>query len=563
MPIYSSRVWCNTVRSLVIAAVTTAVASPRIGAQSAANLAATGPLTAGGELDNYLRYLQTLGRVPLTGWELRPFSVSQADTLTYVDGAHPWQHTWLFPRGDQPSVRALPVVATAQLNSAFPWGGNDGAVWAGRGRTTSLQAGVSARFGPASLVLDPIVFRAENARFTLEPNGQTGTGIYADGEVPGGIDRPQRFGAGAYQRFDWGQSTARIDGWGLTAGISSANQYWGPATVFPVILGNNAAGVPHVFVGTEHPVPIYIGHVSARVEYGIESQSAYSPVVGPDTFVDAAHPGTRRFMSGLVVTFTPGAIPGLEIGGARYFHQTWSGHIGSAELRSPFEGLVKSSLSTAPGTSDSTNADALKNQLASIFARWVLPHSGFEVYGEYGHEDHNYDVRDLLEEPDHSRLAMMGFRKAFLRDSSHVSALRAEYIDASEPTLKRHRGEGNNYAHTVLRQGHTQLGQLLGADIGVGSASGAVVAWDAYSPSGRTTWYVQRLVQDNRATLLTSGVPANHADQLFATIGFERRTFTHPINLIYGATVTAGKRGPTLPREVNAGMTIGVVAPLR
>ncbi len=562
MPIYSSRVWCNTIRSLVVAAISIAAASPQIGAQSAANLAATRIVTAGGELDNYLRYLQSLGLVPVTGWELRPFSVTEADTLTHIKGAHPWRDAWLFAGAERAGVRALPIVATAQVNSAFPWGGNDGALWAGRGLTTSLQAGLTARFGPLSIVLDPIVFRAENTPFALEPNGQTGIAAFADGEVPGGVDRPQRFGSKPYERFDWGQSTVRLDGWGVTAGVSSANQYWGPATVFPVILGNNAAGVPHVFLGTARPAPIYIGHVTARVEYGLESQSAYSPVVGPATFVDATRPGTRRFMSGVVATFTPGALPGLDIGAARYFHQAWTGHVGAAELRSPFEGLVKSSLPTGPQPSGSGNADALKNQLASVFARWVLPHSGFEVYGEYGHEDHNYDTRDLLEEPDHSRIAMMGFRKAFVRDSAHLSAFRAEYIDATEPSLKRHRGEGNNYAHTVLRQGHTQLGQLLGANIGVGSAGGAVAAWETYSPTGRTTWYVQRLVQDNRATLLTYGLPDTHADQLFATIGFERRNFMRPVNLVYGAALTEGKRGPTLAREMNASVTIGVITPV-
>ncbi len=127
----------------------------------------------------------------------------------------------------------------------------------------------------------------------------------------------------------------------MSAGISTANQYWGPATVFPVILGNNAAGIPNVFIGTERPTNIGIGKVQAHVEYGIESQSNFSPVVGPDTFTNVNYPGTKRFMSGLVVTFSPAPIPGLELGAARFFHQAWTGHIGSSELRIAVRGVAE------------------------------------------------------------------------------------------------------------------------------------------------------------------------------------------------------------------------------
>ena len=563
MPIYSTRVTRNTIRAVLFGATALLVVSAAANGQSESSIAgARGGVPAGFELDNYLRYLQTIGRVPLGAWGLRPFSAAEVDSLSNVSGAHPWRGSWLFKSSGAHHFSVLPLSATAGFNSAFPWGSNDGAVWAGRGLTTSLQGGVAAAWGPISLVVNPIVFRAENTSFTLQPNGQTGAGQFANGDFPTEVDRPQRFGNGAYSRFDWGQSTLRIDWLGVTAGISSANQYWGPATVFPVILGNNAAGIPHVFLGTERPTNIGIGRMQARVVYGMESQSDFSPVVGPDTFTDVNHPGTRRFMSGLVLTFSPAPIPGLEFGAARFFHQAWLGHIGSSELRSPFEGLLKSSLPTGIALPGIDDKDALKNQLASLFGRWVLPHSGFEVYAEYAHEDHNADIRDLESEPDHSRIAMAGFRKVFVHSDTTFSALRAEYIDASAPTLGRHRSEGLVYVHGVLLQGHTQDGQLLGADIGVGSPAGAQLAWESYSPSGRTTWYLQRITQDNRSTLLSTGAPSLTAQHLFATVGYERHRFGTVADVIYGAALTDGKRGPTLPREVNVSVTVGLSARL-
>jgi capsule assembly protein Wzi len=569
MPIYFTRATRNTVRQngirVLVAASTLLIlsgaASSVARAQSESSIAgARGGIAAGGELDNYLRYLQSMGRAPLGAWGLRPFSAAEVDSLSKIDSAHPWQRSWMFRSDSARHFSVLPLAATAGFNSAFPWGGNDGAVWAGRGLTTSLSGGFAAAWGPISLVVNPIVFSAQNTSFALQPNGQSGSGQFADGDFPSEVDRPQRFGNGAYSRFDWGQSTIRIDWLGVSLGASTANQYWGPATVFPVILGNNAAGIPHVFIGTERPTNILVGKIQAQVVYGIERQSDFSPVTGPDTFTDADHAGTRRFMSGLVVTFSPAPIPGLEIGAARFFHQAWFGSIGSAELRSPFEGILKSSIPRGIALPGIDDKDALKNQLASLFGRWVLPHSGLELYAEYGHEDHNADTRDLESEPDHSRIAMAGFRKTFVRSDTTFSALRAEYIDGTEPTLGRGRAEGLIYVHGVLRQGHTQDGQLLGANIGVGSPAGAQVAWESYSPGGRTTWYLQRITQDNRDVLLATGEPAQHASHLFATVGYERHRFGRVADLTYGAAVTEGKRGLALPRELNVSASVGVVA---
>jgi hypothetical protein len=515
-------------------------------------------VVAGGELDNYLRYLQTIGRIPLGAWGLRPFSAAEVDTLSSARGAHPWGSSWLFKSDSAHHFAVLPLTATAGFNSAYPWGSNDGAIWAGRGVTGSVQGGIAAAWGPVSLVLNPIVFSTQNSSFKLQPNGRAGNGEFADGGFPNNVDHPQRFGNGAYSRFDWGQSTVRIDWFGLTTGFSTANEYWGPATVFPVILGNNAPGIPHVFVGTERPTNIGIGRMQAQVVYGMESQSDFSPVVGPDTFADVDNPGTKRFMSGLVVTFSPTPLPGLEIGAARFFHQAWTGHIVSAEIRSPFEGILKSSLPTGLTVPGYDDKDVLKNQLASIFGRWVLPHGGFEIYAEYAHEDHNADTRDLESEPDHSRIAMVGFRKVFLHSDTTFSALRAEYIDASEPSLARNRGEGSTYSHSVLRQGHTEDGQLLGANIGVGSPAGAQIAWESYSPDGHTTWYLQRIMQNSQSSLLSSDISVLTAQELFATVGYNRTQFAKLGDFAYGAAVTEGKRGVNLRRALNMTITLGI-----
>lgn len=564
MPIYPRIRRGNTTAAIVcvFALMAASAGLPRaLCAQSDASVAgARGGVAAGGELDNYLRYLQTVGKVPLGAWSLRTFSAEEVDTLTAVSGPHPWQRSWIFSRpAGARHFSVLPAAAAVRYNSGFPFGSNDGPVWAGRGLTTSFQGGVAFAWGALSAVLDPIVFRAENRPFTLQPNGENGVGRLANGDYPEMVDLPQRFGDGAYSKFDPGESTIRLDLLGVSAGITTANQWWGPATVFPVLLGNNAAGVPQVFFGTERPTNIGIGRLQARVVYGLESQSKFSPVVGPDTFVSADTSGRRRFMSGLVLTFTPRPIPGLEIGAARYFHQAWFGQVLASELRSPFEGILKSTIREGVSIPGVDNRDVLKNQLASVFARWVLPHSGFEVYAEYGHEDHNFDTRDLIEEPDHSRIAMAGLRKVFTHADNSFSAFSAEFIDASAPTLLRHRTEGLIYVHFPLRQGHTEDGQLLGADIGVGSPTGQRLAWESFSTSGHTMWYVRRVTQDNEQTYLSSGTTTYGASHLLGTLGYQQRRFGRGFDVVYGVSVSEGKRGPELSPQTNVGGTLAVV----
>jgi hypothetical protein len=231
------------------------------------------------------------------------------------------------------------------VNSAYPFGSNDGAVWAGKGLTAWAQAGFAVRWGPFSASLAPIAFRSQNAEFDLMSNGQIGSLQFADGQFPLEIDRPQRFGEGAYARIDPGESTLRVDVAGIGAGISTASQWWGPTTEFPYILGNNAGGFPHFFIGTSKPANIGIGTAHARIVYGQLSQSRYSPVTGRDYFESSDNPGKLRFMAGVVGTAQIKGIRGFEIGGARFFHAALdSNGIQGSDIALPWQNLLKSRL---------------------------------------------------------------------------------------------------------------------------------------------------------------------------------------------------------------------------
>ena len=280
---------------------------------------------AGTPAESYLRYLQTTGSVPLYPWASRAFSPRELNRLVPVDSInHPWRTRFINDTRISSGIRygIIDPSTSIRYNSTFAYGSNDGPIWAGRGLTSALQAGFFVNWKPITLTVAPMSFRSENQTFDIIPNGRSGDAAFGD-PVFGGVDRPQRFGDNAYSRIDAGQTTLRIDLPFITAGVSTANQTWGPGQELPVILGNNAAGFPHIFVGTSEPLNIFIATLHGKVIWGELKQSDFSPVTGPDRYISRAEPGTDRFATGFVVTAQPRGLPGLEIGGSRFFHSIW------------------------------------------------------------------------------------------------------------------------------------------------------------------------------------------------------------------------------------------------
>ncbi|MEO8576855.1 MAG: capsule assembly Wzi family protein [Gemmatimonadales bacterium] len=497
---------------------------------------------AGSLFESYLRYLQTLDKSDPTPWSIRGFSPSEIDRLAPKDDGHPWAERYDFRKDSTGGPRFHFVLPTVGFigNTAYPWGGNDGPLWAGKGLTSYAQVGVLARWGAFSARLAPIAFRAENTSFPLMDNGQTDDLQYANGQLLFDIDLPQRFGNAPYTRFDLGESEARVDVVGVTAGISTATQWWGPTNVFPYILSNNAGGFPHVFFGTAKPANIGIGHVHTRLVYGRLTQSKYSTVKGKDYFTSFDSAGTVRFMAGLIGTVQVRGIPGFEVGGARFFHASSdsSGLISGYNLKLPLQNFLKNRLKSEGDTVQGDDRSILQNQLASIFFRWAPPGSGAEVYGEYGREDFSADTRDFLLQPDHSGTLNIGFRKAWLK-GRRMNAVNAEIFTFEAPAGTRTRGEGLIYLHKPLQQGHTYNGQLLGANVGPGSGSAQRFSFERFTAGGRVATFLSRVSMGERSARLpdyVSGPAIAKPNDVQWSWGLEASRFVGPFD-ISGRTV--------------------------
>jgi hypothetical protein len=481
--------------------------------------ASPGEAFVGSEMESYLRFLQSEGSAGVYPWSIRGLSPQEVERIAPADTLHPWanRYRWRDRPGGGLRLGLISPDAAMIFNSAFPYGANNGPVWAGRGLTGALQAGLHTRWGPASLTLAPVVFHATNRSFELAPNGEPDRLRYADGYRSREIDLPQRFGSEPYARIDPGQSTLRLDVPVLAIGISTANQHWGPASEHPILLGNNAPGFLHAFAGTSAPLDLWLGGVHGRIVWGRLEQSPYSVVEGALS---------RRFMSGLVGVFTPRGVPGLELGAARFFHEAWPEEgLTAADLLKPFEGLLKENLRPRENpvipSEPTTDPD---NQLASIFFRWAPPASGFEVYGEYGREDHSWNLRDLILAPDYTGGYMLGFRKLWRRSPLEWITLRGEVLDLQIGHLARVRASTPFYIHGWTRQGHTHRGQILGSAAGYGGA-GSVLAADRYHPGGRWTLAWRRAVRMDRGVVEGADISDPRGVDVMHSLGAETLVF--------------------------------------
>jgi hypothetical protein len=519
-----------------VAAAALLLAAAPAAAQTTQRADLRGELFVGSEAESYLRVLQVSGGAGMYPWSVRGLSPAEVDRVLPADAEHPWGRIRRLQR-DTAGERRSPLVRPQLrllFNSTRPHGQNDGPVWAGRGVTAVVEGGVTGRWGPLSASLVPTAFVAQNADFELAPV-PPGASPFAEPGSVGQIDHPQRFGDGSYARVDPGESTVRLDARGVAVAVSTASQQWGPAADLPILLGNNAGGFPHLLLGSSRPVNVGVGRLHGRLVWGSLAQSEQSPVEGT---------AGRRFMSGAVAVLIPRGAPGLELGGARFFHTPWPrGGLEAGNFLKPLEGLLKSGLEN--GGDDGSDVD---NQLAEVFFRWVFPASGVEVYGEYAREDHSYDARDITVEPDHDAAYMLGLRRVWGRGADARVSLRAEVLDSRVSHLNTVRGQTRFYTHGGTRQGHTQRGQLLGAASGY-AGGGSVIALDRYAADGR--WTAQYTRQRGAPPRIVFPDPD---PSVLHTVGVERLWLRGPMDLVAGVTLgyEGNRRDPGGPWNAGA-----------
>lgn len=414
-----------------------------------------GVITVSGDSVDHLRIAELLGSAQAEGLMLRSTS-----TLSDArrQGRSPRRFTIVLPQ------------LTYVNNSSLPFGQNDGALWAGVGGNIRALAGFTVNAGPIRLVAIPELAYSANSelsinpadpKFLYQPNLLLGRAHYSNpfNQFPYSIDMPWRFGAKSISKIYPGQSSLTVRVGPLEAGVATENEWWGPAIRNPIVMSDNAAGFPHALLRTSHPASTPIGLFDARWMVGSLQESP---------FFDNKPADDVRSLSGLAVTWKRNAASGLTLGFTRSVFASVSG---TGDVFGHFFDALKSVGHPDARSYEDKTMQPGSDQIVSLFGRWALPVYGLESYVEWGRADFPISLRDLMEQPEHTRAYTAGIQWARSLGTDSRVRIHGEATNEEQSTTYRFRPIGSFYTSRSVIQGYTNFGQIIGSGIGPGSSS--------------------------------------------------------------------------------------------
>lgn len=434
----------------------------------------------GSAQEDLSRVRQLLGRESADGFLLRSPSSRDAG-----------------PAGPGLRWSVIPAQADLAWNSDIPFSLNDGALWAGRGVSAQVTAGVRLAAGPVALVLAPQLTWSENRDFEIVPQDSLGRSVFFPPWYMGDltVDLPIRFGDEPVAMLGPGQSSLTVTAGPVAFGAATENQWWGPGIHTAVVMSNNAEGFPHAFLRTSSPLRTRLGAFEAKWIVGGLSESL---------FFDDNPSNDLRSLSGLAATFRPARAPDLTVGVSRV---VYLGIDQRSDLsRRAFDVFrhwqrprvvrepVRSAGSTEPDSFRVGLANPGYDQILSVFGRWIFPRSGLEVYGEWARLELPATVTEMINQPGHSQGYTLGAQWARPLADGAAFRLQTELSYLEESSTFNNRPVLSYYVGNSAPQGYTHRGQTVGAATGPGSSSQWLAgdylgrAWRAGVFGGRVRW---------------------------------------------------------------------------
>ncbi|OEK03863.1 hypothetical protein BFP97_13510 [Roseivirga sp. 4D4] len=366
-------------------------------------------------------------------------------------------------------VALLPLDFRIAYDHDHPDSRNDGAMIRSRGLQTYLSAGIYAELGPLSIQLKPEFIFAENNAyqgFPEKPRHWESTWLtrYAFWNQ---IDEPERYGTDSYYKLLPGQSSIRLNKWGLSLGLSTENIWWGPSRRNSLMMSHNAQGFAHITLNTQRPIKTAIGSFEGQFITGRLEASDYNPPAADQTFrgfiAFIPKPDDWRYLQAVSFSYSPKWIKGLSLGITRWVQQYYETVKETNDYFPAFSNLFRNN------DNNVTLDEQARDQAASIFGRWIWYDSKAEFYFEFGKNDAAANLRDLLVDTDHSRALTVGINKLFpTSDPDADLQFNFEWTQMSQTESRFARNAGAWYHHSSVRDGYTNNGEVLGSGLGPG-----------------------------------------------------------------------------------------------
>lgn len=383
----------------------------------------------------------------------------------------------------------------SSYNTDSPYGVNDGALWQGRGYNTALTGGARIEGFGFELTFKPQLSYSQNRDYDYLTSSSMQSSLYSGKASDYGytwtvVDYVQRYGDGSVRTFDWGDTELRWSWHSFTAGFGTQAVWLGPAFYSPLLSSNNSASYPKFDFGlrkTKVRIPFidwYLGDIETRLWVGKLTESDY---------FDNDSSNDHNQLSGFTFAYSPSFIKGLTLGVCKITLSKWGDDFWTYAYPGFYGNTRTGSKSGRKG----------EDQKASLYADWLLPKAGFEVYGELGFDDFLSDGIKLYEYeryPLHALAWNWGLKKSFDISQKHSlrGILQFEW-NWSEPSQDYQLWYGSTYnfgTHGQITQGYTNRGQWIGSGYGYGGNS-QLLSFTLYSRHGYEKLFIQRNNPDN------------------------------------------------------------------
>jgi hypothetical protein len=276
-------------------------------------------------IEDYLRRQQLLGNLdPAISFNFRPLNFGnegiKADSSGFDPKAYfPTLATFFNGKG---VIKLLPAEVILKYDSNHPYLKNDGPMIRSRGLQSLVSAGFFAELGPLSVQLKPEFVYAQNKDYQGFSEEHFDVIWARRYQWYNFQDIPERYGDKAYKKLIPGQSSIRLNKWGLSLGISTENIWWGPGIRNSIMMGFNAPGFQHITFNTTKPLKTKVGSFEWQLVTGKLEASGYPP---PDT--TRTYTGRTiyvpkiddwRYYQGFSFSYSPKWVRGLSLGASRW-----------------------------------------------------------------------------------------------------------------------------------------------------------------------------------------------------------------------------------------------------
>jgi hypothetical protein len=390
-------------------------------------------------------------------------------------------------------VQSINYSFDQQNNSLQPISFNDGNMYPSKGWQERYSYGVNLKLLIFDINYQPEKLTVQNLTQEYYPgNTQDGNFMFKYfGMVANNIDNFRQFGYDRIEENTLGQSRAGIKFKYMAAGISNENFWWGPGKRNSLVFTNNAAGFKHYYLKTVEPIKTYIGSFELAGVVGRLDTTKYTEI--DQELLNICRPCKvfknldEREIDGITINYQPKWIPNFYIGYA-YSRQ-----------------FYRHATNTLGDTVNFFSKNLPKQEIGSIFFRFAMPEDHAEFYGEMGLPNEAPWPWKFFKERMRPAFIFGATKLVPLKLFESYLSLNVEFtqLQLMNPKDILYQGQpfaggkpNSWYLSTIIQQGWSNNGQLLGSSIGPGSNNQSIsLSWNkGYNKVGV---FVERTVFNN------------------------------------------------------------------